>query len=125
MSRDRYTIGRGKPPVMHQYQPGQSGNPAGRPKSSKNFKTDFLEEIETKVEITEGGKKQEVTKQRALIIRLINMALSGNLKAAEKVINLNLAFTDVEAVADQLSAEELKLLEDFIDTQRGDNDPGK
>jgi hypothetical protein len=127
MPKDDYTIGRGKPPTDKQFKPGQSGNPAGRPKGSKNFRTDFMEELQLKIEITEGGKKQEVTKQRAIIKRMINGAMSGEVKAADAVMKLSLAFTDPEDMAtdNQLSAEELKLLEAFVDNQRGGGDGNK
>src|SRR5687768_11632888 len=32
-----YEIGYGKPPVTSQFRPGQSGNPKGRPRGSKNY----------------------------------------------------------------------------------------
>ena len=127
MPKDDYTVGRGKPPTENQFKPGQSGNPTGRPKGSKNFRTDFMEELQIKIEITEGGKKQEVTKQRAIIKRMINGAMGGEVKAADAVMKLSLAFTDPEEIAadNKLSIEELKLLEAFIDNQRGGDDSDK
>ena len=35
-----YEVGRGKPPLHTRFKPGESGNPKGRPKGVRNFKTD-------------------------------------------------------------------------------------
>ena len=120
MAKD-YKIGRGKPPTDKQFKPGQSGNPAGRPKGSKNFKTDFMEEMQVKIEIAESGAKQTITKQRALIKRMINAALSGDAKHADMVARLTLSFTEVDDAKgnEQMSEEDLALLEAFIQGQRG------
>lgn len=32
-------VGKGKPPVEHQFKPGQSGNPKGKPKGTKHIST--------------------------------------------------------------------------------------
>lgn len=34
---ERYEVGYGKPPSATRFKPGQSGNPHGRPKGSKNI----------------------------------------------------------------------------------------
>jgi hypothetical protein len=39
-----YEVGRGRPPAHSRFQRGRSGNPGGRKKESKNFKT-ILEAI--------------------------------------------------------------------------------
>ena len=41
-------VGYGRPPVNRQFKPGQSGNPRGRPKGSKNFATIFAEALKKK-----------------------------------------------------------------------------
>jgi hypothetical protein len=39
-----YQVGYGKPPKHTQFKPGKSGNPQGRPKGTKNLKTDLIAE---------------------------------------------------------------------------------
>jgi Family of unknown function (DUF5681) len=55
------------PPRDHQFRPGQSGNPGGRPKGARNFKTELREELSELVTIREGKRDVQVSKQRALI----------------------------------------------------------
>ena len=45
-----YEVGYGKPPKHTRFQPGQSGNPRGRPKGTKNLKTDLEEELSERVQ---------------------------------------------------------------------------
>ena len=49
-------VGYGKPPVHSQFQPGKSGNPKGRPTSTKNLKTDLAQELAERVQVTENGR---------------------------------------------------------------------
>jgi len=121
---DDYNVGRGKPPKEHQFKKGQSGNPKGRVSGSKNFRTDFMEELRTQVELTEGGKKIKVSKQRALIKRLINGALNGDAKATTTTVGLLIDFSSSDDVKDNaapLSEHEMALLKTHLTTQGGDD----
>ena len=74
-------VGYGRPPAEHQFRPGQSGNPNGRPKGAQSFKSDLRDELAELVSVRDDGKSVEVTKQRALIKVLLRMALAGELRA--------------------------------------------
>ena len=76
-----YPVGYRKPPKRTRFQPGQSGNPRGRPKGTKNLKTDLMEELGEKIVIREGDRSQKVSKQRALLKSVVNRAIKGDARA--------------------------------------------
>lgn len=59
-------VGYGKPPRTHQFKPGQSGNPKGRPKGAKSEATILYELLHRKIPIREGGKTRKVTVLEAI-----------------------------------------------------------
>ena len=117
MSKD-YDVGYKKPPKNTQFQPGQSGNPQGRPKGTKNLSTDLDEELNQKILVTEGGKQQEVTKQRAMIKTLFAKAMQGNTQAAKALITLIIGLEqsrrDFQS-PDRLSEEDQSILDAFVE----------
>lgn len=82
-----YPVGYGRPPVEHQFKPGQSGNPSGRPKGMRNFSSDLREELAGFVPIKDGETVVEVTRQRAIIKLLVRAALDGDQRAATIVFS--------------------------------------
>ncbi|MDQ6732297.1 MAG: DUF5681 domain-containing protein, partial [Actinomycetota bacterium] len=54
------SVGRGRPPVHSQFKPGQSGNPPGRPKGSKNFITLLYQEAAEQVTIPDRGRSRKL-----------------------------------------------------------------
>ena len=85
MAKNDYEVGYGRPPKDTQFKRGQSGNPAGRPKGTRNFKTDLVEELQEPVRITEGGKTEEVSKQRALVKRTFEKGMNGDMRAVAMI----------------------------------------
>ncbi len=72
-----YEVGYGKPPEHTRFKPGQSGNPRGRPKGTKNLKTDLIEELSEKIVVREGDQSQKVSKQRAVVKTLVDAHAPG------------------------------------------------
>ena len=57
-----YDVGYRKPPKHGQFRKGRSGNPTGRKKGSHNLKTDLYDELFSKITISEGGRRRQITK---------------------------------------------------------------
>jgi hypothetical protein len=72
------------PPVHTQFQKGQSGNPKGRPKRAKgeqDMASLLTQELNARITIQENGKSMVVSKQEALVKRVVNSALNGDQRA--------------------------------------------
>jgi hypothetical protein len=72
----------GNPPVHSRFKKGQSGNPNGRPKGSKNFKTLLEQALSKTVLVTENGRKVWRTVCELLFQRLAHEGVKGNERAA-------------------------------------------
>lgn len=83
-----YEVGYRRPPKNSQFQKGKSGNPKGRPKGSKNFLTLLNKELEQKVTVNENGRKKTITRQHAIVKRLVAGALSGDPKATLTLLDV-------------------------------------
>ena len=99
----------------------QSGNPKGIPKLIKNFSDDLREEAKEILTIAENGKKVKITKQRALIKKMIVAALNGD-KAMIKIFASLLYKLPIksEELTEELSQSDIELIEDFIRRQTND-----
>jgi len=75
------SVGYKKPPNGRQFRPGQSGNPNGRPKGARNFKSDLRDELSEMTSFREGGHEVSISKQRALIKRLVASAIEGDARS--------------------------------------------
>ena len=81
-----YTIGKGKPPQHTRFKKGQSGNPMGRRKESKNLATLLGKALNERVTVTENGKRRTITKREAMLKQLANKAASGDLRSTKLVL---------------------------------------
>jgi hypothetical protein len=93
-----YSVGYGKPPAHTRYKKGQSGNPAGRRKGSKNFSTVLLEALQETVVIQQNGKTKKISKQQAAVKQAVHKAASGDLRAFSLIASLT---TQIEQSAER------------------------
>ena len=85
--RPSQIVGYGRPPKHAQFAKGRSGNPNGRPKGVRNFATVIEAELNTKIPITENGKRKSISKREAVAKQLVNKAASGDTKAIPLLLN--------------------------------------
>ena len=114
---DGYDVGYGKPPRGTQFKKGQSGNPKGRPKGAKSFKTLVDEVLNEKVTIVVNGKPRKVTKKKALARQAVHSALRDN---DLKLLKAMGAFDEPMPALPQLAGEPN---EDWEITLMFDNEP--
>ena len=88
--RDGYEVGYGKPPLHSRFKPGQSGNPKGRPKDARGLRTIVRDALDEKILIRTNGKDRRVTRLEALVLKQIELASKGDLRALDKLIHLHM-----------------------------------
>lgn len=93
--RPEYEVGYGKPPRAHQFKPGVSGNPKGRPRKVREPSWEELAVDDLLIstfarELTgfENGRKSTVTSLDAVVRRMVASALKGNVQAQRAVLKL-------------------------------------
>lgn len=122
MSDDRDDeVGYGKPPKHTRFKPGQSGNPGGRKKGSRNFRTDLEEVLNAKVSIKENGKLKKVTSQQAALRRLTEKALVGEGRLITLFLGLAQQHSEekeAQSVERAFTVSEDQILERFEDDIR-------
>lgn len=87
---DYEPVGYKRPPKKHQFQPGRSGNPRGRPKGAKGLRQILQGEFSQRMRIMEGDKPLRVSKLQLIVKRELEKAMAGNQRAIEHVISLNI-----------------------------------
>ena len=115
---DESNPGYKRPPKTGQFKPGQSGNPRGRPKGTRNLKTDLDKILRKRIRIRENGKIREIRRQEALLLSLFNKVMQGgDVRAANTIIamvlRLNPPEPDDEA-AEEVTESDLDIIEDYI-----------
>jgi hypothetical protein len=109
MANDRkryYAVGYGKPPRQTQFKKGQSGNPNGRVKGSKNLATLIMAALNAPVVVTQNGRRKTITKLEAMTTQLANKGASGEFKATHLLLGMIQLFEDRSNVPEQTKVVE-------------------
>ena len=120
-SSGSYETGYGKPPKQHQFKPGQSGNPRGRPKGSKNTSTIIDEILNRKVRIRTERGVRKITVHEAMLTGIADQGLKGDTKSAAFLLDRK---ERAEAAGDQPNTEtmpdEREIIEFFLQKTKGE-----
>jgi hypothetical protein len=127
----RYRVGYGKPPKEHRFQPGESGNPKGRPTGSKNTSTLLRKILDRKIEVRTGATVRKVSVREAILIRFAESALKGDTKSAHFLLQrydvaktaqsevqdiLNVRYETLEEAREALAKEGI-IIDDVLDEE--------
>jgi hypothetical protein len=107
-------VGYGKPPRAHQFKPGQSGNKTGRPKGSRNEATILQELLEHKVTLNERGKTRKITFLEAILRKVAEDCLRGNIKSVGFLLNRYYAAAAGVAAQADLSEDDKAVLDAYL-----------
>jgi len=78
-----YEVGYRKPPTESRFNKGQSGNPAGRPKTMTRLDLVLKGELDSIVNRTIDGQRRQLSVRESLVRSLLAKALGGDLGAIE------------------------------------------
>jgi hypothetical protein len=97
-----YEVGYGKPPRHTRFGKGQSGNPRGRSRGTKNLKTLLSEALNEPVIVTENGGHRKVSKREAIVTQLVNRSATADLRAIKILLDI---LRDLEGQTDPAAPE--------------------
>lgn len=110
-----YEVGYGKPPKHGQFEPGQSGNPRGRPKGRASFPALLERCLDKRTRVKVGGDIKNMSVLEAIAMRLVQEMINGPTDKAITILKYIKPMLEVEASAsiplevieEALTAEEL------------------
>jgi Family of unknown function (DUF5681) len=100
--QDDYEVGYGKPPRHTRFRKGQSGNPRGRPRGSKNLKTLLSDALNEPVVVAENGGRRKITKREAIVTQLVNRSATADWRAVKILLDI---LREIESQTEPASPE--------------------
>jgi uncharacterized protein DUF5681 len=86
--RGDYEVGYKRPPKETRFKKGNTANPRGRPRGSKNLATLLEEALNTQVETVEDGTRRRRTKRDVVIAQLVDQSANADLRATKLLLDM-------------------------------------
>lgn len=113
-----FEVGYGKPPTKSRFKKGQSGNPKGRPKKSRNLKTLLEDALNEVITVQQGDTVRRLTKKEVAIQAMITKAMKADSKAFIALFGATLKANETddigEAASSPTSAADEEILADYV-----------
>lgn len=116
-----YEVGRNRPPSSTRFAAGDGRKRGRRAKGTKKLLTEWREELDEKITLTEGGKTKRISKRRGLIKSQIDRGMKKSDRAAETALR----YAELSEKREPgLQADDLAIIKSWLEGQRivGDTD---
>ncbi len=107
-------VGYGRPPRQHRFRQGQSGNPKGRPKGSKNESTILREILGRKIANRTGDRVRKITVLEGILLRIADDSLRGDIKSATFLLNRFGTLVSGELERTDITDDDREILEGYV-----------
>ena len=106
-----------QPPKSTRFKPGQSGNKRGRPKGSRNLKTDLNDLMKKRIAVREDGETRHISRQEAMLLSLFSKAAHGDVRASTTLANMVMKLnpeTEQPSGSTDVSESDKRIIDDFL-----------
>jgi hypothetical protein len=106
-----------RPPKATRFKPGESGNPRGRPKGSRNLKTDLTKLFSKRIPVRVNGEVRQISRQEAMLRGLYSKAVGGDTKASSQLLSMLVKLSIQDAAPTQpvvVTENDRAIVEDFL-----------
>jgi hypothetical protein len=113
-----YEVGYAKPPKHTRFRKGQSGNPRGRAKNTRNLKTELRSVLDETLSLSMAGREVKLSARKAMLLALRNKALKGDTRAIGLMVTMLerlLPETLMEEVQNTVARDDLAIFAEAID----------
>jgi hypothetical protein len=116
-----YDVGYKRPPPTTRFQPGQSGNPHGRPKQTRTDVSLAREALERPIAESGAKPRTKKTVRQTAYHKLADKASGGDLKALAFLLNLEheeAARSPVSSAAHTSPEQAIEIVKSYLDRQQ-------